>query len=82
MNGSDQTCFTYDAAYANSKVLAKKIVSDKVFRDRAHQTAINSKYDGCQKELASMGNKFLTKKWDQEKEQMLMRCLLRNYENQ
>ena len=42
MNGSDQTCFTYDAAYANSKVLAKKTVSDKVFRDRAHQIAIYS----------------------------------------
>lgn len=47
--------------YANIKVLAKKIVSDKVSRDRAHQIAIISKYDGCQKELASMGNKFLTK---------------------
>ena len=62
MNGSDQTCFTYDVTYANIKVLAKKIVSDKVSRDRAHQIAIISKYDGCQKELASMGNKFLIKK--------------------
>ena len=36
------------------KDLSRGTASDKVFRDKAFNIAKNSKYDGCQKGLASM----------------------------
>ena len=36
------------------KDLPRRTASDKVFRDKAFNIAKNSKYDGCQKGLASM----------------------------
>ena len=36
------------------KDLSRRTASDKVFRDKAFNIAKNSKYDGCQKGLASM----------------------------
>ena len=40
----------------------KRTVSDKILKDRAYEIAINPKYDGYQRELASMVYKFLDKK--------------------
>ena len=37
----DKAYFAYDAAYANSKVLAKGTISGKVWKDRANEIAIN-----------------------------------------
>ena len=41
-------------AYGDFKDLKRRTASDKVFRDKAFNIAKNSKYDGCQKGLASM----------------------------
>ena len=40
--------------YINGKYLAKRTVSDKVLKDRASEIAINPKYDGYQRGLATM----------------------------
>ena len=44
--------------YADSKYLAKRTVSGKGLKDRACEIALNFKYDGYQKGLASMMYKF------------------------
>ena len=49
-------------AYGGFKDLAKRTTSDKVLRDKAFNIAKNSKYDGYQRELASMVYKFFDKK--------------------
>ena len=48
--------------YANSKDLAKGTASDKVFKDRAYEFALNPKYDGYQRGLASVVYTFFDKK--------------------
>ena len=45
-------CFAHDAAYANSKYLAKKTVSVKILKDRANEIALNPKHDWYQRGLA------------------------------
>ena len=53
-NGLDETCFAYDAAYSDSKDLAKRTMSDWILKDRIYGIARNHKYDGYQRVLASM----------------------------
>ena len=62
----DKTCFVHDAAYSDSKDLAKRTISGKVLKDRADKTARNHKYDGYQKALANMVYKFFDKKQGQK----------------
>ena len=57
-NELDKACFAHDPAYFNSKSLTKRVVSDNILRDRACKIAINFKYNGYQKGLASMVYKF------------------------
>ena len=45
-------------AYGNFKDLAKRTAADKVLRDKAFNIAKDPKYDGYQRELASMVYKF------------------------
>ena len=54
----DKTCFAHDAAYSDSKDLAKITQSDKVLKDKAFEIANNPKYGGYQRGLASMVFKF------------------------
>ena len=61
-NELDKACFQHDAAYSESKGLAKRTQSDKVFKDKAFEIANNPKYDGYQRGLASMVYKFFDKK--------------------
>ena len=61
-NELDKACFQHDMAYGGFKDLAKRTASDKVLRDKAFNIAKNPKYNGCQRELASMVYKFLDKK--------------------
>ena len=61
-NYLDKACFQHDMAYGESKDLARRTQSDKVFRDKAFEIASNPKYDGYQKGLASMVCKFFDKK--------------------
>ena len=48
-------------AYGKSKDLTKRFQLDKVLRDKAFKIAIDPKYDGYQRELASMVYKFFGK---------------------
>ena len=61
-NELDKACFQHDIAYGDFKDLARRIASDKVLRDKAFNFAKNAKYDGYQKEIASMVYKFFDKK--------------------
>ena len=58
-NELDRICFQHDMAYGD---LARRIASDKALRDKAFNIAKNAKYDGYQKEIASMVYKFFDKK--------------------
>ena len=49
-------------AYGDFKDLARRTAADKVLRDKAFNIAKNPKYDGYQRGLASLFNKFLDKK--------------------
>ena len=61
-NELDKACFQHDMAYGKSKDLIKRTQSDKVLKDKAFKIAINPKYDGYQRGLASMVYKFFDKK--------------------
>ena len=61
-NELDKACFAHDAAYSDSKDLAKRTVADKILRNRAFNIAKNQKYDGYQRGLASIVYKFFNKK--------------------
>ena len=49
-------------AYGDYKDLPKRTAADKVLRDKAFKIASDQKYDGYQRELASMIYKFFDKK--------------------
>ena len=49
-NKFDKTCFQHDAAYSDSKDLAKRTQSHKIFKQKAFEIAANPKYDGYEKE--------------------------------
>ena len=53
--------------YSHSKDSAKRNASDKILKDKANEIATNHKYDGYQRELASMVYKFFDKKQDWER---------------
>ena len=61
-NELDKAYFVNDAAYSGSKDLAKRTILDTILRDMAYEIAINPKYDGYQRELASMVDKIFDKK--------------------
>ena len=54
-NELDKACFQHDMAYEKTKDLVKRTQSDKVLKDKAFKIASNPKYDGYQRELASIG---------------------------
>ena len=58
-NELDKACFQRNSAYADHKDLINRT---EVFRDKAYDIAINPKYDGYQRGLASMVYKFFDKK--------------------
>ena len=61
-NELDKACFTYDAAYSDSKDLTKRTVADKILKNRAFNIAKDPKYDGYQRGLASMVYNFFDRK--------------------
>ena len=61
-NELDKACCAHDAAYSDSKDLAKKTTADKILKDRAYEIAINSKCNGYKRRLATMVHKFFDKK--------------------
>ena len=58
----DKAYFAHDAAYFESKDLAKKTISVKILKNRAYELARNRKYDEYQRALASTVYKFVHKK--------------------
>ena len=58
----DKACFQHDMAYGDFKDLKRRTQSDEVLEDKAFAIASNSKYDGCQRGLASMAYQFFDKK--------------------
>ena len=61
-NELDKACFQHDVAFGKSKDLTKIIQSEKGLRDKTFEFASDPKYDGYQRGLASMVNKFFDKK--------------------
>ena len=47
-------CFAYDAAYSDSKDLAKRTTSDKILQNRVYEIARNCQYNGYQSALGRM----------------------------
>ena len=61
-NEFGKACFKHDMAYIDFKHLKRTTAADNVLRDKAFNIAKNPKYDGYQRGLASMVNKFFDKK--------------------
>ena len=61
-NELDKACFQHDMAYGDFKDLTRKIASDKVLCDKAFNITKNPKYDGYQRDLASMVYKLFDQK--------------------
>ena len=61
-NELDKACFAHDAAYSDSKDLAKRTTSDKILKDRAYEIAKNHKYDEYQRALAILVYRIFDKK--------------------
>ena len=61
-NELGKACFAHDAAYSDSKDLAKRTISDKILKDRAYEIARNLGYNGYKRSLASMVYEIFGKK--------------------
>ena len=61
-NKLDKACFQHDMAHGKTKDSAKRTQSDNVLTDKALKIAIDPKYDGYQRGLASMVYKHFDKK--------------------
>ena len=61
-NGLDEACFQHYMAYGKPIDLTERTESDKVLRDKAFKIAINPKYNGYERGLASMVCKIFDKK--------------------
>ena len=61
-NELDKACFQHDMVYGDFKDLARRTASDKVLRDKAFNMDENPKYDGYQRDLASMVYKVFDRK--------------------
>ena len=61
-NELDKACFQHDMASGNFKDLARRTASDKILRNKTFNIAKNPKYNGYQRELASMVYRFFDKK--------------------
>ena len=57
-----KACFAHDAAYSDSKYLAKRTISDKILNDKTCKIDRNPKYNGYQRTLESMVCKYFDKK--------------------
>ena len=53
-NESDKACLAHNAGYSDINDLGKRTTSDNILKDGAFEIAINSKYSGDQRGLASM----------------------------
>ena len=56
-NKLDKACFQHDMVHGDFKDLTGRTTSDKILRDKGFNIAKNPKYDGYQRDLASMVDK-------------------------
>ena len=61
-NKLDKACFQHDMAYGDFKDLKRRTASDKILRDKAFNIAKNPKYEGYQREPASIVYTFFDQK--------------------
>ena len=61
-NQLEKAFLTHDAAYSNSKDLAKRTISDNILKDRAYEINRSCNYIGYQRVITSMVYKFFVKK--------------------
>ena len=61
-NDLDDACFQHDMACGDFKDLNSRTASDRILCDKAFNIAKSPKYDGYQRELASMVYRFLDTK--------------------
>ena len=61
-NELNKACFQHEMAYGGFKDLTRRKASDKILHDNAFNIAKNKKYDGYQRELALVVDKFFDKK--------------------
>ena len=61
-NELNKACFQHDMVYGRFKDLNRRSFADKFLRDTAFSIAKDPKYDGYQRDLASMVDKFFDKK--------------------
>ena len=61
-NDLDKACFQHDMAYNKYKDLEKRTQSDIVLKNKAFKIAINPRYNGYERGLASMVFNFFDKK--------------------
>ena len=61
-NELDKACFAHDAAYSDSKDLAKRTVSDNILKYRVYKIARNRNYQGYQTALPSRVYRLFDKK--------------------
>ena len=61
-NELDKACFRHDMAYGDFKDLKRRTHSDKVLKNKAFEISKNPRYNGYERELASMVYKFFDKK--------------------
>ena len=61
-NELEKDCFQNYMAYGDFRDLKRRTASNKILRDKAFNIAKNSKYDGYQRGLASVGYKSFDKK--------------------
>ena len=61
-NELDKACFVYNAVYSGSRESVKRIASDKILKNEAHEIARNPKNDGYQRVLTSMVHKIFGNK--------------------
>ena len=61
-NELDKACFQHDMTYNKYKDLKGRTQSDIVFKNKAYKIAVNPRYDGFRRALASMVWKFFKRK--------------------
>ena len=60
-NELDKACFQHNSAYEDHTDLINRTKSDKFLRDKAYDIPNNPEYDGYQRGLTSMVDKFFDK---------------------
>ena len=61
-NQLDKACFQHDAAYNKYKDLKNGTQSDVVLKNKAYKIAVDPKYNGYERALASMAWKFFNER--------------------